>query len=354
MFKIVNITFKLIMVQMLILGHTLYADGIFNIEITDYDGINPTLVDAAVAEIESEVMTNLPNTDQSEFFEAMGNASVMAGKDLANDPINHIDYAMVFLGVGAGVDLNKKKYDDIKDADGDVDLNKAPGVGVQLAFGIGTHGKFLPKKHFDGERWSFFINYFPYNYEKDNINIKIRTGGLHMRYRLLSGYDLIRWKMFRLEPVFLSFGYEFNKLKGSFSELVSGNYDSGGVTATYSGTGVVALDVMTHSFPLTISSGMTFLYILTVYGGLGLDLNQGTAQGRGSLEGSSLSITQGASTATGTATLNLGDRNNPTPLLTRAFVGAQINLWNLKIFAQGQNTFARNLYGAQVGLKYFF
>ncbi len=202
----------IILMQLLILGQSLNAGQIFNITISDYGGLSNAVVDSVVTELENEVMTNLPNANQGEFFQNMANASAMAGKDLANDPINSIDYAMVVLGVGAGVDLNKSDYDDIKDSNGDVDLNKAPGIGVQLGFGIGTHGKFLPKKYFNGEKWSFFINYLPYNYEKDDLNIKIRTGGLHLRYRLLNGYDVVRWKMLRLEPVYLIFGYEYTCL----------------------------------------------------------------------------------------------------------------------------------------------
>jgi len=160
--------------------------------------------------------------------------------------------------------------------------------------------------------------------------------------------------MLRLEPVYLTFGYEYNKISGRFSEAVTETYTSSGVTGTFTGTGVIALDVTTHSFPLSISSGMTFLYLVTVYGGLGLDIHQGTAKGEGTLENSNLTITQGGSSATGTASLDLGDKNEPSFLLSRAFVGAQVNLWNFKIFAQAQKTFDRNLYGAQVGLKYFF
>jgi hypothetical protein len=335
--------------------HTCYAAQIFDITIDSYGALTPAYVDAAVTALETEVRANLPDADQGEFFQAMSNASVMAGKDLANDPINAIDYAMVVLGVGAGVDLNKKTFDDIKDSDGDIDINNAPGVGVQLGLGIGTHGKFLPKKYFNGERWSFFINYLPFNYEKDDINIKIRTGGLHMRYRLLNGYDVIRWKVFRLEPVYMTFGYEFNKLKGRFSDVISEDATAdGGINATFSGTGVINLDVTTHSFPLSISSGITLLYLVTLYGGLGMDLNYGEGSGRGELQNSSLSITDGSGTATGTATLQIGDSDQPTLMFTRAFAGVQVNLWNLKVFVQGQKTFDRNLYGAQLGLKYFF
>ena len=344
----------IILMQIIIFGQCVYARQIFNITINDYGTLDPTVVDSVVTELENEVMSNLPNADQGEFFQSMGNASAMAGKDLGNDPINAIDYAMVVLGVGAAVDLNKKNYNEIKDSNGDIDLNQAPGIGLQLGLGIGTHGKFLPKKYFDGERWSFSLNYFPYNYEKDDLSIKIRTGGLHFRYRLLNGHDVIRWKMFRLEPVYLTLGYEFNKMSARFSEDVNETYTSSGVTGTFSGSGVIDLDVTTHSFPLSISSGMTLLYLLTVYGGLGIDIHQGTATGQGSLENTSLTISQGANNATGTASLDLGDKNSPSFLLSRAFVGAQINLWNLKVFAQAQKTFDRNLYGAQVGLKYFF
>lgn len=346
--------YVLIMFHLFISVHVLHAGQIFDITITNYNGLNQTAVDAAVAALENEVRANMPDADQGEFFEAMSNASVLAGKDLANDPINHIDYAMVVLGVGAGLDLNQKTFDDIKDSDGDVDINNAPGVGVQLGLGIGTHGKFLPKKYFDGERWSFFINYMPFNYEKDDITLKLRTGGLHFRYRLLKGYDVIRWKMFRLEPVFLTFGYEYNKLSGRFSDIISESGSSGGINATFSGTGVIDLDVTTHSFPLSISSGITLLYLVTVYGGLGLDLSHGEGSGNGELQNSSLTISDGGTAATGTAVLQVGDSDKPTPLLTRAFAGAQINLWNLKIFVQGQKTFSRNAYGAQFGLKYFF
>lgn len=352
-----RIKYAIILFQFFFYVHDLHAVQIFDITITDYNTLagQAALVDAAVAALENEVRANLPDADQGEFFQSMSNASVLAGKDLSNDPINNIDYAMVFLGAGAGLDLNQKTFDDIKDSDGDIDINNAPGVGVQLGFGIGTHGKFLPKKYFDGEKWSFFINYLPFNYEKDDLSLKLRTGGLHFRYRLLNGYDVIRWKMFRLEPVFLTFGYEFNKLKGHFSDDISEQGSSGGVSATFTGTGVIDLDVTTHSFPLSISSGITLLYLVTVYGGLGLDLNQGKAEGLGELQNSNLTISDGGgNTAFGTARLQLGDSDGPSSILTRAFAGAQINIWNLKVFVQGQKTFSRNAYSGQFGLKYFF
>ena len=346
---------KYILIHIFVIGHTANAARIFDITINNYGSLNAAAVDALVLSLEDEVISNLPDADQGEFFQSMANASAMAGKDLTNDPINTIDYAMVFLGAGAGIDLNKKTFDDIKDSEGDIDVNNAPGVGVQLGFGLGVHGRFLPKKYFDGEKWSVFFNYLPYNYSKEDITLKIRTGGIHMRYRLWSGYDLIRWKMLRLEPVFVTFGYEFNKLEGRFSDDINeAESGSGGISGTFTGTGVINLDVTTHSFPLSISTGMTFLYLVTVYGGFGIDINQGKASGSGTIDNSSLVITDGSSNATGTATLDLGDDGKPKTFFSRAFLGAQINLWDLKIFAQAQKTFDRNLYGVQAGLKFVF
>src|SRR5688572_6087243 len=110
----------IIIFELLALGQMAFAGSIFDITITDYGGfagVGEAAVDAAVLELENEVRANLPDANQGEFFEAMANASVMAGKDLHSDPINPVDYAMVILGVGGGIDLNDRTFDDIEDED---------------------------------------------------------------------------------------------------------------------------------------------------------------------------------------------------------------------------------------------
>jgi hypothetical protein len=347
----------LILCNLIINGQCCYAANIFDITINNYGTADSTLIaaiDQATLLAENEVLKKIPNSDQQEFFQSMGNASSFAGKDLNNDIINTIPLAMISVGAGGAIDLNKKTLNDLKDSNGDTDWSNAPGVGAQLSLTMGFAGKFMPKKHFRQERWALFLNYFPIAYSKEDIHLKLRTGGFHLRYEFWKGKEVLPWGFFSLEPAFLTFGYEYNHLEGYFEEqfAVRKTYDS--ANAAFDATGRIDLQVTTHSFPLTLSSGIRLLHLFTLYGGLGADMNSGYAKGKGSLTNSNVTITHAGGTATGTASLDLGQEAKPTFVFTRYFLGAQINLWKFKVFAQGQKEMSRNLYGAQAGLKFIF
>lgn len=332
------------------------AGKIFDITITDPGTLNTTLLEEAIVLVENEVLNKIPNTDRTTFFNSMANANAMAGKDLGTDPINKIDYAMVVLGAGAAIDLDDKNFKDLKDSTGDYDYSSAPGAGIQLGLGLGTNGKYLPKKYFKGEKWSTFVNFMPYKYDKDDLLIKIMSAGAHMRYQISKEREVIGWSMLTLEPVFLSFGLEFSRLQIKYAKdfNISQSVSGTSYSASFNATGNLDVTTSTYSIPFEISSGIRLLYLVTLYGGLGVDINTGNSKGTGSLTNSAVSITDGSSTATGTASLNLGEDGEPKVLFSRGFLGLQFNLWNFKIFAQGQKTFGRNLYGVQTGLKYFF
>lgn len=332
----------------------LFASKIFNISISNYGSLNHNLVDRVISAVEQQVLDKIPDTDRSEFFNNMSNASAIAGKDLGYDPINHIDFALITLGVGAGLDLNKKNFSELKNSSGNYDLNSAPGIGAQLGLGLGVKGTFLPKKKFDGEKWDLFLNYMPYNYHKDDVAIKMRSGGLHFRYQLWQGKKVLPWNMFSLLPVYLGFGYEYNKLSGSYSQKFNISKRIQTYSATFDATANLNLDIATHSFPLEISSGFQLLYLLSIYGGLGMDLNRGHGTGSGDLSSSTVIISDGTTAARGTATLGLGDEGKPKSMWTRYFAGVQLNLWKAMLFVQGEKAFGRHLYGAQAGLKISF
>jgi hypothetical protein len=328
--------------------------GPFRIDITDYDGLSATVIDALEAEIETEVNNELPNSDQGEFFGSMANASQMAGKDLAYDPVNPIKTMSVSLAAGAAIDLNKKNFNDIKDANGDIDYNQAPGVGVQGALSLGLRPFFLPESKFVKERWDMFLHFFRYTYEKTDYDAKTGSMGFHGRYRLHAGKELARWGLLEWSPVYVGFGLQYNNLSGTYRKTFSESKESGGITGTFNAVGTIKVDVTTYSFPLEISTGVRFLHFFHLYGGLGVDITTGEASGNASLSNSSVTLTNGGSTATGTASLDLGTSGKPELFTSRAMAGFQLHLWKLKIFVQGQKTFGRNLYSGQVGLRAVF
>lgn len=349
-----RLTLQVILLHALLLGQCVYAQKIFDITITDYGNLNQTIVDALILQVETEALTKIPNVDQSKFFSSMANASAMATKTLGSDPINEFEYAMIGLGVGAGLDLDDKNFDDMKDANGDYDFDSAPGAGVAGAFTIGSSGRFIKSKRFDMKKWAFFLNYFPYNYEKDDVEIKIRTTGLHARYQLWEGKEVLPWNMFNLMPVYVTFGYDHNKLTAKYTDVFNISKLQSSYSATFNATGVIDVDVTTVSLPLEISSGLQIGYLLTLYGGLGMDLNFGEGQGNASLTNSAVTLSDGTNTATGTASLSLGDNGDPKNFFSRYFAGVQFNLWRLKVYAQAEKTFGRNLYNAQAGIRMIF
>ena len=326
----------------------------FSINISDYDGLNQTIVDQLVDQVETEVNAELPNTDRGEFFGSMANASQMAGKDLGYDPVNPIQNLSVNVGAGAAIDLNKKNFNDIKDANGDVDYNNAPGVGVQGAVTLGLRPFFLPEKKFVKEKWDLFLHFFRYSYEKTDYDAKTTAAGFHGRYRLHPGKEWARWSLLDWTPVYVGFGMEYSNLSGSFRDTFSESVNDSGISGTFNAVGTINVDVTTYSFPLQISTGIRFLHFFHLYGGLGVDFTTGKATGSASLSNSSISLTDGVDTATGTASLDIGTSGKPEFFTSRAMAGFQLHLWKLKIFVQGQKTFGRNLYGAQLGLRAVF
>src|SRR5690606_4471302 len=137
-----------------------------------------------------------------------------------------------------------------------------------------------------------YVNYLGYNIdramgdeEKDRINAKLNSFGIHFRYHWIegSGSKLLRWGGIKLHT-----GYEYNTTRLTFTSTLSEtiNEDVGGgqtVQGTINGKPSATIEVATSSIPLEISTDIQLLYFLSLYTGLGVDFNFGQAKGNGSL-----------------------------------------------------------------------
>src|SRR5690606_370161 len=79
----------------------------------------------------------------------------------------------------------------------------------------------------------------------------------------------------------------------SINEEINATSASGDehINDTITGSPRATILVNTHSIPLEISTNVQLLYILSLYGGLGVDLNFGQAKGDGSLNADNQQIT---------------------------------------------------------------
>lgn len=344
---------------------------IFKININDYgfDETDPTnaalksLIDTEIAKVQTEVNEGLPSAPPDRLMEGMANSSVMAGKGIGTDYASNMDVFLIGAGIGVGADLEK-------DPDTDSDISGAgvaPGVIIGMNLGWMDTARFLGM---DTNRLNVYANFMGYSTEykledeptkKSSIELGMTSLGLHFRYDWIkgNGNKLLGWG-----GVKFNFGYEYNKTNLTFNSTINETVDatSGGSTinGTITGNPKATIESSTHSIPIAFSTDIQLLYFVSVYTGLGADLNFGSAKGSGSLNApeSDIVCTSGAEcTAAGNPTIkvqptaNIDGSGSVTPLLFRGFAGVQFNLPFIRIFAQVDKAFGNELIGATAGVR---
>jgi hypothetical protein len=108
------------------------------------------------------------------------------------------------------------------------------------------------------------------------------------------------------------------------------------VSAAADGNATFKVGMTTRSIPLEVTTSLRLLTLLTVYGGLGFDWQLG---GSNTLDVDVAAAMSGNSSVTGpvnlgTASVKASVSADPSPAKIRGILGAQVNLWLLRIFTQ--------------------
>lgn len=344
----------------LILSSSAYAQ-IFNLSRTSGSTGNSTLdaeIDQIIQDIENDINEDIPSGDPKRLMEGMANSQAASGKGLGTDYISHFETFMVGAGVGVGADLEEnKEYDS--------DLS---GAGAQGGILVGLHmSAFSDSDIFgmDPKRLSVVLNAFKFDIDRkaddDNIKADLTSFGFMGTYRWLDGSGN-RW--FGWDGVRLHTGYQYSAATLTFdttiNEAVNETASGATLSGTITGRPKAKIETSTHSIPLEISSGINFLYIVSMYGGLGTDFNMGSAKGTAdaNAEDSNINCTGGAcgggQTVTVRSQANINDKGNVQPFFLRAFAGFQFNLPYFNVFAQANKVFGTEVYSVATGARLAF
>lgn len=349
---------------------------LFRLKVTDYGCTSgplctqfQTLIDGEVAKIEADINKDLPNAQPTRLMEGMANSSVMAGKGVGKDYSSYMETFLIGVGAGVGADLEKSK-DPKSDLSG---AGVAPGVVVGLNLSFMDTARILGM---DTNHLNLYFNFMSYNHKmnfddkskKSSAELNMMTAGVHLRYDWVKprGSKLFGWG-----GVKFHMGYEYNKTDILFSSQINESVDttSGSgpteyqISGNVSGNPQALINVATHSIPFELSTDIRILYILSLYGGVGIDYNMGEAQGRGALNAdpSTISCSGGAAcTAAGNpdaevqATANINTKAKVKPFLYRAFAGAQINLPYFRVYGQVDKSLGDDLIGVTGGVRFVF
>lgn len=344
---------------------------IFRLRITDYDGADAipavkNFIDTEIQKVENEINKDLPSAPPQRLMEGMADSSVAAGKGIGTDYASDMDVFLIGAGIGVGADLEKDKTTDS-------DLS---GAGVAPGLILGMNLAWMDSKRFlgmDTDRLNVYFNFMKYNYdhtlsdkanEKSEAELDMLAIGTHFRYDWIKGNGS---KWLGWGGIKFTFGYEYNKTDLAFSsqinETVSETAGTGEViNGTISGNPRAKINVNTHSIPLALSTDVRFLYILSMYTGVGVDYSWGQAKGGGNINGnnSPVTCTNGACTGAGNPTIqvkpeaNIDATGKVTAFTPRAFLGLQVNIPFVRVFVQADKVLGNEVIGATAGVRFVY
>jgi hypothetical protein len=311
-----------------------------------------------IKKIENEINNDLPaNTNMDRFMTGMANSSVYSGKGVATDYVTDFSLFTVGLGVGVGADMEK-------DSTTDSDFS---GVGFQGALQFGLNMGILPVEKIgkiEMERLNLMFNMMKYDYEDtaggiDNAGIKSFGVMASYKWKDGKGTRAAGWGGVKLHT-----GYQYNSIDFNFSQNLNETVNAsvgGGATISgpISGKPSAGMEVATHSIPLEISTDVRFLYILSLYGGLGLDYSWGEAKAKAGLNAGSSTITCNGGVCSGQTfsvapTANISGNGKADAFGSRAFLGLQVNVPFVRVYVQGNKNLSNEMVSGSAGVRIAF
>jgi len=332
--------------------------GPFKITISSIAGnaAEQAAINAAILQLENNINNSLPEADSSNYLKGMANSSVFAGKGVGVDYANDIDIFVIGAGVGVGVDVGNNSFSDLMG--GDVDAEQFRGFGVAPGLMGGINAGILPWDKIgpvELDRLKLYFNFLPFKKDDADFSIDSTTIGIHAQYKLIKEKEFLPGGIARWGGVDVSSGFEFNKLEIIVrnTQNVTEAVNQGGNTAnaTFNGTATVGAKTSTKSIPFEASTSFQLLNVITLFGGLGADINFGKAEAIANVDGPFSLTASGGGSATGTGAVDLGSEGKPASFLARGFAGIQFNILLAHIYVQINKSFGKNLVGANLGLR---
>jgi len=347
-----------------ILGFGLYTSEssaqLFRLRTTNYGTVPPgerAAWDSALSDIEAEINKNFPSSNTPDrIMKGIANTTVMAGKGIGSDYASRMEVALLGAGLGVGVDMEKDKSTE----------SDISGLGIQGGVIIGTNLSWMDTEKILGlytDRLNVYANYLGYNIDRElgdkgnKLNAKLMSFGVHASYDLVlpKGSSLLRWGGVKVHT-----GYEYNSTKLKFSTSITEQISEDVGGATVNGNLNVKpsakIKATTHSIPIEASTNVQLLYFLSLYTGIGVDINFGNAKGTGSLGAdiTELQYNGGGSGPTVQAEANVDSSGNANSFLYRAFAGVQINIPYMNIFVQADKAIGTELVAATAGVRFVY
>ncbi|HHO51071.1 MAG TPA: hypothetical protein ENK18_09430 [Deltaproteobacteria bacterium] len=175
---------------------------------------------------------------------------------------------------------------------------------------------------------------------------RLSNGGLHLQVKLggpVKG-PFVEWG-----GIDLTTGYELSTYTLSLDQALPIGDEIGPIDMLWDATGSYTLSATSHSMPIEVSTNVR-VTVLSLYGGLGIDLNDSSAVTQASLTGPVLGTVKDREHELGSGGVSFTDSGYGDGYTSRFFFGAQINITLLKLYGQ-MNLGNHDSFGGHLGVR---
>ncbi len=320
-------------------------------------GVPSVIEDTILDSIETQANDELSNIEPGDYLKFSADSTIVSGKSTGSDYANNFSYFIIGAGLGLGVNLGPNSLSDL--LSGDTEADDANGAGLQTSLMAGFNlGGILPEKlswgkdkWWGSDRFSVFFNFFSYEIEQDELTADALSIGMKIRWLAIKPKSIVGFNLLKWEGLHVHTGFEKSSLKIAATDTLNVTETDSGFTGSYTSTVTASVEVDTFSIPLEISSAVRFLYLFTLYGGVGFDLNAGDASGNGNAPGTITVSDGGSNSETYEVQASLGQEQEPESMFQRYFAGLQFNIWKGKLYFQYDRVIGENTHGVGLGFR---
>jgi hypothetical protein len=282
--------------------------------------------DAIEASLASEVDRVFELADQEGFLGSMADAAAIAGRGIGVDYGSNPETFVIGGSIGTGANAQGLVF-----GRGDA-LIPGAGFALQVSAMAGLNlGVFAE----DDDSFLHRVVVSAHGMALQGSHQRLARGAMlnaggHVQLKLIGkgNHDWLEWG-----GLDLTAGYERSTYTLRLEKDLPLTSAVGGGTVTWRATGAYTLSASTDSFPVELSTNVR-VSVITLFLGVGGDLVTGGATSVATL-GGPVDATVGSNRDdVGRVDLALDWAGAPDRFVARVFVGPQLNLWPVKVYAQ--------------------
>lgn len=175
---------------------------------------------------------------------------------------------------------------------------------------------------------------------------RLSNGGFHLQAKLGGP---VRGPFAEWGGIDLTTGYEFSTYTLTLDQALPIGDEIGPLDVLWDASGSYTLSATSHSMPIEVSTNFR-VTVLSLYGGLGIDLNDTSAVSLAGLAGPVVGTLRDKDHELGTGEVSFTDSGYGDGYTSRFFFGTQINISLLKIYGH-VNFGTEDSFGGHLGMR---